>query len=73
MTVTTQLVVGAPLAEPGEEKYGPLIVAGVGLRAAALNELLADLLNSRREQPSWVATAGAPSGAGSARGVKAAW
>jgi hypothetical protein len=34
MTVTTQLVLGAPLAEPGEEKYGLQIVAAVGLRAA---------------------------------------
>jgi PadR family transcriptional regulator PadR len=39
MTVTTQLVLAAPLAEPGEEKYGLQIVAVVGLPSGTVHPI----------------------------------
>lgn len=41
MTVTTQLVLGALLAEPGEEKYGLQIGAAVGLPSGTVHPILA--------------------------------
>jgi hypothetical protein len=39
MTVTTQLVRGAPLAEPGDEKYGLQIAAVIGLPSGTVHPI----------------------------------